>query len=619
MQWNERGIMTSYQDYSGKLHEASRAGLDAALKAMRESEGAAERATDAVWVLQQGETHALDAPAELRLEDGSTSRVDAHLPRDLPLGYHDLVSLDGDRRTRIIVSPGICHLPEDLFTWGWAVQLYALRSRNSWGIGDLGDLGELGRWSARALGAGALLINPLHAPLPTPSQQPSPYSPSSRIFRNPLYLAIGQVPGAERMGAALKPFVQRGLELLSSTRIDRDAVFAVKMNALEELWSRFGGDDGFEGYCRAEGSALEDYATFCALTEKHGAPWQRWPSEYRRPDGARVAQFREANIGRVRFHKWIQWLVDEQLRSAASETPIVGDLAVGVDPSGADAWLWQDLFARGIEIGVPPDEFNTQGQKWGLVPFVPSGLRAARYEPFNRIVRTAMRHAAGIRLDHVMGLFRLFWVASGHRAADGVYVRYPAADLLDIVALESHRAGAYVIGEDLGTVETDVRRKLGLRRILSCRVLWFEKGPAAHYPKQAVATVTTHDLPTIAGLWSGSDLRAQQDLGLSPNVEGTRDIRVALEQRTGLAADAPIDDVILATYSALAQAPSVLVAATLDDALSVEERPNMPGTTVEYPSWCIPLPQTLEQIEQDPRPRRIAEVLGSRGKVSRQA
>jgi 4-alpha-glucanotransferase len=618
MDWRKHGIMASYQDGGGKRHDASRAGLDAALRAM----GGGDRATqsrDAVWVIGQGETREIAEPGELRLEDGSTRRIEAYLPRDLPLGYHDLVSLDSGERTRVIVSPRRCHLPEDLFAWGWAVQLYALRSKSSWGIGDLCDLRELGRWSAQALGAGMLLVNPLHAPLPTPAQQPSPYYPSSRIFRNPIYLAVREVPGAAEMGAALGPLARRGTELLASPHIDRDAVFSLKMTALEELWSGFGGDDGFDAYCEAEGVLLESYATFCALTEKHGGGWQAWPRELRRPDSAEVAGFREANAGRIRFHEWLQWLLDEQLKRAAGEIPLVGDLAVGVDPNGADAWLWQDMFAQGIEIGAPPDEFNTQGQKWGLLPFVPSRLRNAGYEPFVRMVRSAMRHGAGIRLDHVMGLFRLFWIAAGHRPADGVYVRYPALDLLDIVALESQRAHAYVVGEDLGTVQDDVRSELSFRQILSYRVMWFEKGPAADYPRRAVATVTTHDLPTIAGLWSGSDLRIQNEVGLLPNVEGPLELRADLEKRTRLGAAAPLDEVVLATYEALAEAPSVLLTATLEDALSVEARPNMPGTTVEYPCWCVPLPQTLEQIEQDPRPARIAAALGSRGKLNRRA
>jgi 4-alpha-glucanotransferase len=464
-----------------------------------------------------------------------------------------------------------------------------------------------------------LLVNPLHAPLPTPSQQPSPYYPSSRIFRNPLYLAIRDVPGAAQLGTDLQPLFERGLGLLASTHIDRDAVFSLKMAALRELWSRFGQNDGFDQYCTAEGDLLDAYATFCALTETHAGPWHAWPSAYRRPDSPDVAAFRAANADRVRFHKWLQWLLDEQVRGAAREIPIVGDLAVGIDPSGADAWLWQDLFARGIEVGAPPDEFNTQGQKWGLMPFVPAKLRAAGYEPFIRIVRSAMRHCKGIRLDHVMGLFRLFWIAPGLRPTDGVYVRYPALDLLDIVALESHRANAYVIGEDLGTVQKEVRRELSFRKVLSFRVMWFEKGPAADYPKHAVATVTTHDLPTIAGLWSGSDLQQQEQMGLSPNVESTCALRADLLKRTGVRDDAPADEVVLATYAALAEAPSAVLTATLDDALAVQARPNMPGTTVEYPCWCIALPQTLEQIERDPRPRRIARALGSRGTLRRRA
>jgi 4-alpha-glucanotransferase len=246
------------------------------------------------------------------------------------------------------------------------------------------------------------------------------------------------------------------------------------------------------------------------------------------------------------------------------------------------------------------------------LPFDPGGLRGAGYEPFIRIVRSAMRHMGGIRLDHVMGFFRLFWIPAGHKPKDGVYVRYPALDLLGIVALESVRAKAYVVGEDLGTVEPEVRAELAHRRLLSYRVLWFEKGRPETYPKNALATATTHDLPTIAGLWSGSDLEMQRRLDLAPNEEGTKALRRSLAKLTGSSLRARPDDVIRKTYAALSRAPSLLLTPTLDDALAVEDRPNMPGTIDEYPSWRIPLPSTLEQIMKDSRVQRVAQIMAGR-------
>jgi 4-alpha-glucanotransferase len=306
--------------------------------------------------------------------------------------------------------------------------------------------------------------------------------------------------------------------------------------------------------------------------------------------------------------------MDEQLQRAGREIALVGDLAVGADFGGADAWMWQDLFASGMDVGAPPDEFNTRGQNWGLKPLDPGRLKRVGYEPFVRIVRSAMRHMGGIRLDHVMGLFRLFWIPQGKKPKDGVYVRYPAVDLLGIVALESVRAKAIVVGEDLGTVEDEVRDELAFRRMLSYRVLWFESKPPKLYPKHALAAVTTHDLPTIAGLWSGSDLQVQRDLNLAPNEKGTKAMRRSLAKLTGQGARAPIDRVILKTHEALARAPSVLLAPTLDDALAVRDRPNMPGTVDEYPCWRLPLPRTLEQIVADPRLPRIAKALSRRSK-----
>jgi 4-alpha-glucanotransferase len=291
----------------------------------------------------------------------------------------------------------------------------------------------------------------------------------------------------------------------------------------------------------------------------------------------------------------------------------VTDLAIGFDGEGADAWAWQDVLAPGVTVGAPPDDFALEGQDWGLPPFVPHRLRAMGYGPFVETVRAGMRHAGGLRVDHVMGLFRLFWVPEGATPRDGAYVRYPADDLLAILALESRRAGAFVVGEDLGTVAPGVRERLVAERILSTRVLWFEPGPPAGYPELSLGAVTTHDLPTVRGLWTGSDLAEQEAVGGSPNVAGTEALRARLRDLTGLPGDAPPAAVALAIHRRLAEAPSVLITATLEDALDVGERPNLPGTTGDRrANWSLALPQRLEEIEVDPRPRALAGILGRR-------
>jgi len=280
-----------------------------------------------------------------------------------------------------------------------------------------------------------------------------------------------------------------------------------------------------------------------------------------------------------------------------------------VDPGGADAWAWQDVLTQGATVGAPPDAFNRLGQDWGLPPFVPWRLADAGYEPFIQTIRAALRHGGGLRIDHVMGLFRLWWIPRGAPPAAGAYVRYPADDLLGIVALESQRARALVVGEDLGTVEPGTREQLGRCGILSYRVLWFETEPAARFPEQALAAVTTHDLPTVAGLWTGADLRAQQDIGLVPNEEETRAMRERLRGLTGATDETAVEDVIERAHRLLAEAPSAVLTATLEDASGVAERPNVPGTVAEWPNWSLALPVSLEELETAPLPRRIASGL----------
>ena len=435
-----------------------------------------------------------------------------------------------------------------------AVQVYSLWSGQSAGIGDLGDLAALAAGAPHDL----LLLNPLHATHVGTPQEPSPYFPSSRQFRNPLYLRVGVPQPASADG-----------------RIDRDRVWAAKMGALEERWGRFQGDAGFDAFREREADELVAFASFCALSEKFGRPWTEWPVEYRRPGGHAVRAFGVAHADRVRFHEWLQWQLDEQMAAAAAAgTGLVNDVAVGFDGTGADAWRWQDIVATGMRVGAPPDEFNRDGQDWGVPPFAPGALARVGYRPIAAALRAAFRHAAGIRIDHVMGLFRLFWIPEGASPRDGVYVHDPSSALLDIVAAESKKARALVVGEDLGTVDPAVRAQLRQRGVLSYRLLWFEDDALERWPAQALAAVSTHDLPTIAGVWEGTD--------------GSPDMRARLVSIAGADAHG-IDDVVAAVHAALRRTPSTVVAEQVEDILGLTERTNLPGT-VDARNWSRRLP-----------------------------
>jgi 4-alpha-glucanotransferase len=456
-----------------------------------------------------------------------------------------------------------------------------------------------------------LLVNPLHAATPTLPQEPSPYSPTSRRFFNPLYLRIQDVPGARTLDD-LDAYVRRGKQLNRAPLIERDAIFRLKMRALEALFSRFKGDERFDAYVDRAGTSLREYAVYSALAQTFGACWRKWPMRYRNPRFADVRRFAAERHQSVRFHAWVQWLLDMQLQRASRELPVMQDLPIGIDPDGADAWAWQDVLAAGITVGAPPDEFNTQGQNWGLPPFIPARLRQVAYRPFIETIRGTLRHAGGLRIDHVMGLFRLFWIPQGMPASAGAYVRNAAKDLIGIVALESQRAQAVIVGEDLGTIDEKAREHLTAAGILSYRLLWFEKNDPATYPRHALAAVTTHDLPTVAGLWTGSDLEAQRALNLNPNEEGTREIAERLAKLTRSNRRTPLPEVVRRTYVALSRAPSAIIAATLEDAAVTDKRPNMPATTTEWPNWSQPLPEPLEALCRRELPAAIAKALASR-------
>ncbi|HET7520445.1 MAG TPA: 4-alpha-glucanotransferase [Candidatus Limnocylindria bacterium] len=571
---------------------------------LRGASGAARGEQEPVRLGQPGER--LPAAATLVTEEGDELGAVTTLPRDLPFGYHRLVSDDGEQL--LIVAPERCPRPQRR-AWGWAAQLYAVRSAASWGIGDLANLRDLGRWSSDH-GAGFLLLNPLHAATPVVPWQPSPYFPSTRRFRDPPYLRIEDVPGAAALGERLRGLAAAGHGLNGERRIDRDRVAALKLAALDELWRARPRDahDGLAAYRADQGEPLNQWALFCTAAEVHGGRWASWPAALRDREPAAMAAFAAEHAHRLAFHAWLQWLLDEQLGRATESIGLIADLAVGFAPDGFDAWSWRQHLAADTSIGAPPDAFNPLGQVWNLPPFDPQRLRAAGYRPFIETLRAVLRRAAGIRIDHVMGLFRLWWVANGADPKLGRYVRYPAGELLAIVALEAHRANALVIGEDLGTVEPEVRGALARRGILSYRLMLFEGTDAGRYPELALAAITTHDLPTVAGLWTGADLRQQRAAGLEPNEAGARQLRATLAELASAGASA--DEVILAAHARLAGTPSLLVSATLEDALRVEERPNLPGTTeAQAANWSLALPRSLEEIEADPLVGRLATAL----------
>ena len=614
------GIVDGYWDTRGTWHPTGEP-TAAALRQAMGAVGDGPPPPPPMWFVPAGSPATLWNRCDLALEDGDTlTGIDA-LPVDLPLGYHDLRPLDGSVSTRLVVTPRRMPMPSR--SWGWSTQLYALRSDASWGMGDLGDLAALSRWSA-GLGAEVVLINPLHAAAVTLPQQPSPYFATSRRFRHVLSIHVPSAPGAD----ALDPGEMAGLDaagraLNASVLLDRDAVARVKMPALARIYERFCAAApatelaAFATWRAGQEAALERFATYCTLAEHYGASWVRWPQAYRRPENGAVLAVAAAEARRVGFHVWCQWVLDGQLAGAAGNgVGLVGDLAVGFDSAGFDAWCDQDLLALGCRVGAPPDTFNASGQDWGLPPYIPWKLRAARYEPFIAALRANLHHLRGLRIDHVMGLFRLYWIPEGLGPRQGTYVRYPSGELLDLLAVEATRAGAFVVGEDLGTIEDEVRTELIDRRMLSCRVLWFEEPPPTEWPEQAMATITTHDLPTVAGVWTGADDEARRCAGLAEDPGANDWFRSRITEATGIADDAPVADAVTAIHSALAATPSLVRLAALDDACASPERPNLPGTVDEHPNWRLPLPLTLEQLVIDPLVLAVARALGAEPAVA---
>ena len=572
-------------------------------------------------VLRQGQSQQIRAPGVLTDEHGTELPVSGALPASLVPGWYSLTS--GEEHTTVLVAPPT--LPEPPRTWGWMLQLYALHSAQSWGIGDLADLREFITWTLTAHGSGAVLVNPLHAVTPTFPVQPSPYSPSSRRFINPLYLRITDIGAYRHASPALRAevdalWIPSGGTGSQGERIDHDAVWRAKGAALDLLWRAEGAP------CPVLPEGLRDFATFCALAQRHGPRWSSWPRELQHPATA------SADPQQVAFHAWVQQQCNEQLAAARDAAHgmaigVVHDLAVGVDPEGADAWALQDVLASGVTIGAPPDTFNQQGQNWGLPPWRPDRLAATGYAAYRDMLRAVLAHADGLRIDHVAGLWRLWWVPPGASPAQGTYVRYDATAMLAALALETHRAGAVVIGEDLGTVEPEVTETLEAQRMLGCAVLWFardEQAPGTpllapqRWPQQAAASISTHDLPTAVGFLRGEHVRARAALGLLNDeaaewaqAAAERAELISLLRAEGLlgAEDLGEEEIVVAMHALLARTPCRLLLASPYDVVGEIRQPNLPGTVDQYPNWRLPLPVTVEQLQRDPRVERVVAAL----------
>ena len=592
------GAEAGYHEVSGRYVESPPRSVAAAEAAL-----AGSPAASAPLIVHPGDP--VDGTLEVRTEDGRTLVVAGTVGPDVPLGYHVADGPEGQRP--LVVSPRRCHLPAGLRGAGWAVQLASARSAASWGIGDLADLRRFGAWAA-GRGAGFALISPLNAAAMVAPIEPSPYLPTSRRWRNPLHLRVEEVPGAAAIGAELDQAAAAGRALNERRLIDRDAVAALKLGALRRIAAAAPPPPAFLRWRAEQGDDLERFAAFCVIAERHGADFREWPHELRDPGAAAVTALRHREATELSFHAWLQWLLEEQLGAAAAALPVMADLPIGVHPGGADVWADQALFARDFSVGAPPDDFNTLGQDWAQPPWNPLELRARAYQPLAAVLRAGFRHAMGLRIDHVMGLFRLFWIPRGEDPRSGVYVRYPAGEMLDILALESARAGGVVVGEDLGTVEPGVREEMAARDILSYRLLYFSDGPVAGFPCRALSAVTTHDLPTVAGLWSGADSEECRAIGVPVNEAGVAELRGRLAAAAGGADDSAA--VAVAAYAALAASPSMLVAAALEDAAGATERPNIPGTTTALrPNWSLALPAPFEEVLASPLAAAVAAAL----------
>ncbi len=599
-------------------------------------------------------------PQEIRQFSRSRyGRFTLSLPVKLEPGYYQLqVRFEASKfwhqgQSLLIIAPDQVYQPPILATrrlWGLNLPLYACRSRANWGLGDWGDVQRLVA-AAAPQALGVIGLNPLHHLGSHLEDSISPYYPTSRTFLNPLYLDL---PGAAvdlgfpELAAEFAALVQGDpiRSLQDQEQVDYLGVAKLKTAALEKLWQVFLAREGhpdrpqgrwgqeFAAFLNQEGDIIKCFGTFLALNEfwrQQGQDyrrWQQWPRPYQDPWSPTVFAFTQQYEEEILGHCFAQWLSVRQLQQTAAQARQAGlplglylDLAVGVNPGGFDTWAHQGLFAMGVTVGAPPDDFSPQGQNWQLPPLLPQCLRTSRYQYFIRVLQSNCPAEGALRLDHVMGLFRLFWIPQGLPPAAGTYVTYPAAELLKIVALESHRRRTLIIGEDLGTVSPQIRQDLAQSRIMSTRLFYFERRadgsfiPPASYPEWTLAAITTHDLPTLAGFWQGRDITLRQELGLFPDEavvtkawEDRHQAKAAileLLRATGhlpqesselLAAPDLPPAVKCGIISLLMDSPCRLLLLQLEDIFAWPEQQNLPGTKDEYPNWRLKLPLFLEEI-----------------------
>ncbi len=692
------GIESQYWDIDGQLHQATPDTIRALLGALGHT---ADTEADAIaglamleeqrWhtglppVIMAQENRQVDVPFRLPQDDGTrTLRLSVHLETGgiqagecdlgalqvegagncgglstalrrvklppLPVGYHEIRLEAGREATaRLIVAPSHCYLPPKFAhgrCWGLAAQLYALKSSNDWGIGDFGHLWRLIDRAA-ANDADAVGLNPLHALFLDAPADASPYSPSSRLFRNPLYLevtAIAEFAESDEARALVQtPQTMRVLQSASTAAlVDYRGVAGVKLAVLECLYRAFdanhaahadGRAEAFRAYVERSGRNLDRFALFQALSEHFGThDWSRWPTAYGDPQSAFGSDLQKRHADRVQFFKYLQWQCEEQVSAAAElarqrgmAIGLYNDLAVSVAASSGDHWSNQDLFAGKARVGAPPDPFNERGQEWGVVPLNPARLRATGYRHLSALLRANMRHSGALRIDHVMGWQRLFLIPAGAPPSAGAYVRYPIDDILAIAALESQRNRCMVVGEDLGTVPGGFRERMAAANILSCRIFYFERThdrfrPPADYPALASVSAATHDLATLRGFWNSDDIVAKVHLGIFKTADEearARSVRAAERRQLlqALADEALLPDglspsnadhiawtpdLALAVHRYLAKTKSLLCMVQLDDLAGEAQQANLPGSTTQYPNWRRRFARTLEELFADP-------------------
>jgi 4-alpha-glucanotransferase len=682
------GVATEFYDWRGRRVDVPEPTVTAVLGAMdvdvSDPARALAKRTDAHWqrmlppcvVVQQGQdrtfpVHVTDGdPVEVAIDleaggrrdrveqvdrwvpprtigDRSIGEATFAVPTDLPLGYHRLRASSGESVAEavLIVTPPWLGLPEsvrDRRSWGFAAQLYSVRSKASWGVGDLVDLTDLAVWSAAELGADFLLVNPLHAAEPVAPLEPSPYLPTSRRFFNPLYVRVERVveyaglPAASRATVeALSADVHARLD--AADVIDRNTAWTAKRAALQIVHAAprsVGREKDLAAFRARHGAALRDFATWSVIAAEHGDDYRTWPEDLRDVHSPAVAAYAEQHRREIDFEAWLQWVVDEQLEVAQAKAVGAGmalgtmhDLAVGVHPGGADAWRLRTTYASRIQVGAPPDPFNQIGQNWSQPPWRPDRLQELGYAPLRDMVAAVLRHAGGVRVDHVVGLFRLWWIPEDRPPSEGTYVRYDHEAMIGVLALEALRAGAVVVGEDLGVVEPSARDYLEARGILGTSILWFERDDqgeplaAERWRELCLASVTTHDLPPSAGYLAGDHVRLRDRLGLLERTveeelaadDEERESWLAEVRRRGLLPDgADTEATVEALHRYLTLTPSRLLCVALTDAVGDRRTQNQPGTTDEYPNWRVPLsgpdqePLLLEDVLTSARAARLA-------------